>query len=299
MNKSIHRSIKTLEQAVARFFEEMQEISHRQGARHFADRLPRDEVERVVEKLRVTYETVQGHAPEVPRKGYVRTDTNDTMGREIHEQHESYGLIGLSRVSGHRRLFGSSVEHGHFISLSIRRGKRMAGEHGERFRADTRVPIVEVDMTAAQFAELITSFNVGDGIPCTISHVEGVHMDPVPDGAGSELSVMHDHFRSEIAETVTTLKAAEVSLAAVLAKKSITKADRDEIAIIVRRAVRLLDDSAPFVVERFGENVEKMAAKGKSEVEAYLTMLVLQAGLATISGAKAAEPKELAEKEKP
>jgi hypothetical protein len=36
------------------------------------------------------------------------------------EKHESYGMVHLGRIQGTTRLFGSSVKHQHYISITIR-----------------------------------------------------------------------------------------------------------------------------------------------------------------------------------
>ncbi len=40
--------------------------------------------------------------------------------------------------------------------------------------------IVEVEMSYTQFAEAITSLNIGDGIPVTITKVNGAFVEPCP-----------------------------------------------------------------------------------------------------------------------
>jgi len=194
--------------------------------------------------------------------------------------------VQISRGSSSgQRLFGSSVMHQHVFTLRVLRGMRVATDHGERFSSDGRVPIVEVALTPAQFVEMITTMNSGEGIPCTIEHVEGVRMDRTPDDAGSELKVMSDLFKERLAGVVKELDAHDASLGTLLEKKTFTKADKEQIRSVVNAAARLLSDSAPFVVKTFGEHVEKAAAKGKLEVEAFIATALHKVGIKAIRDA--------------
>jgi hypothetical protein len=57
------------------------------------------------------------------------------------------------------------------------------------------------------------------------------------------------------------------------------------IRSVVRAAARLLDDNAPFVIKTFGEHVEKAAAKGKLEVEAFITTALHKIGVKAVRDA--------------
>jgi len=132
---------------------------------------------------------------------------------------------------------------------------------------------------------MITTMNSGEGIPCTIENVEGVRMDRTPDDAGSELKVMSDLFKERLAGVVKELNAHDEGLGVLLEKKTFTKEDKKQIRGIVNDAARLLSDSAPFVIKTFGEHVEKAAAKGKLEVEAFIATALHRVGVKAIRDA--------------
>jgi hypothetical protein len=73
--------------------------------------------------------------------------------------------------------------------------------------------------------------------------------------------------------------------APLLEKKTFTKEDKKQIRGIVNDAARLLSDSAPFVIKTFGEHVEKAAAKGKLEVEAFIATALHKVGVKAIRDA--------------
>lgn len=287
--RSVHQSIKTLEDAVGTFLADWDDYRAR---RKFGkggggeERIAASDLSPMFRKLKAAHDASTGNAKKVPRKEYERKVRQDNCRDEIEETHESYGLVQFARdYSSGQRLFGSSVVHQNIFSLHILRGKRCATDSGERFYSDGRVPIVEVVMTPAQFVEMITTMNSGDGIPCTIKSVEGVRMDYTPDDSGSELKVMSDLFKERLAKTVKDLAEHDAALGSLLDKKTFTKADKDQIRGTVHAAFRLLDDSAPFVVKVFGEHVEKMAAKGKLEVEAFIATALHRVGIRAIHDA--------------
>lgn len=294
--RSVHRNQKTLEAAVEGFIADVEATIaskrdlKRKGQDSAASWITLEAVIAPMYKLQAALDEFRGEARPVPRKPYERTTVKrEVHGKEITESHESYGMVGIHRVSGGgvrgHRLFGSAVEHGHFFMLRIMRAKRVVAEFGEQFYSDGRVPIVEIALTAAQFAEMITTLNVGDGVPCTITDVEGVSMDSVPDDAGSELRRFHDDFKEHLTDIVDKLVVAEKTVEEVLAKKSITVADKDVIRRTVHTAVRVLNDHAPFVLKQFSESTEKMIAKGKTEIESFVNLVFQRAGIKAISAA--------------
>lgn len=98
------------------------------------------------------------------------------------KQYPSYGMIQLSRSSiggTGTALFGSSIMHNDVIRLTISNGFMEREDSQDNYYAKTsrKNCIVEVDMSYTQFAEAITSLNMGDGVPVTITNIGG---QPVP-----------------------------------------------------------------------------------------------------------------------
>src|SRR6185312_8767541 len=95
------------------------------------------------------------------------------------EEHESYGVVGFNRVTGNPgSLFGSSINHSNFIRLRISRAAREW--HLSTYWYRDREQLIELDLSAAQFADLITSMNVGVGVPCTLRYVGTDRMAECP-----------------------------------------------------------------------------------------------------------------------
>jgi hypothetical protein len=287
--RSIHQSTRTLEDAVAGFLADCEaRQEHQKRLREKKDysshHISFEDMWASLGQLRAAYEAATGKAPKVPRSKYKR-EIQKSIGRgnELIETHESYGMVQINRTqSSGSRLFGSSIAHQHVFRLGVYRGQRRVVDTGESFSQNGRVPIVEIVLTANQFVEMITSHNSGDGNPCTLSSVEGVRMDPPPDNAGSELKLVRQQFEEELAETSKALTAHDKELATILEQKTFTKADKEKIRSVVSRAERLLRDSAPFILGIFGEHVEKMAVKGKLEVDSFIQLALHRAGIKAV-----------------
>src|SRR5271169_5775120 len=87
-------------------------------------------------------------------------------------RHPSFGIVNLVRTTTRgRTLFGSSILHDTYVTLTISHAQIDRDLSQDWIMEDVSLPhstIVEVDMSATQFAEMITSFSQG-GTPCTIT----------------------------------------------------------------------------------------------------------------------------------
>ena len=88
----------------------------------------------------------------------------------IKTTHPSYGTLMFNRAYGGKTpLFGSSIEHSNVITMELRHADITRGLNRDNIFGDK--PIAKVEMSYSQFAEAITSFGCGTGIPCTIRYM--------------------------------------------------------------------------------------------------------------------------------
>lgn len=145
---------------------------------------------RVVDQIMLDYDEEHGTF-EPPRSKYSFEPKNGRDGSV--ERHESFGIAQLTRPSGGRRLVGAvNDSHPNWITLAIYRGRRHMDEylHTEHWMTEG-LPVVEVDFSVYQWAELISSMN-GTPITCTLDTVHGVSMDPVPSEVKSVFERTYD-----------------------------------------------------------------------------------------------------------
>ncbi len=200
---------------------------------------------------------------------------------ENRETHPSYGLIQISRISGGiGPLFGSSIDHHGSIRLRVSRASICRDLH-RTWYSDSGGQVIEVEMSAHQFAEAITTLNCGFGVPCTIRHLLGEHPEDPP--AVHDRKQFLGEFSAVMKELADQLRKHREAVVAILEKKSLTKADREAILEGFRKVERDVGANIPFIHEQFNEAINKTVAEAKAEVDAFVTHAVVSAGLAALA----------------
>ena len=201
---------------------------------------------------------------------------------ENSETHESYGLIGCSRISGGtRNLFGSSINHSNTISLRIKTATKQ--RHNDRDWYFGRKQLIEVEMSQTQFAEMITSIGVGDGVPCTLRYVNNWDRIPDPPDVNQRL-VFEKEFKNHIKKIEEScLNEIKSSKDMLLRKGSITKKEREYISNNIDRLLNIIGDHIPFIQKSFNEAMDKTVSEAKGEVEAFVMNKVTSLGLEKIN----------------
>ena len=202
---------------------------------------------------------------------------------EFEREHPSYGILHLSRMSGGTsaiRLFGSPLAtHYGTIRLTISKGKWIHRLNHDRYFGMSK-DFIEVEMSAAQFADAITSLNMGSGTPCTIRYVQGERIPAPPDHA-TEAEHIHDNFENTLgkfAAKANTYRKRIEELTSKLSQKA-----RDEIRIALDVIEDQLGSNVPFVVKQFQEATTRITTSAKAEVDAFVTGVVRAAGLQSIA----------------
>jgi hypothetical protein len=195
---------------------------------------------------------------------------------EFEREHPSYGLVHISRITstGAVRLFGSPLAH-HYgtIRISVGSARWQHGLHHDRYFGGLTGEHVEIEMSAAQFADMITSLNIGGGTPCTIRRLAGVHIPNPPDHA-TEAEGSIDKYK---AKARTYRKKIED-----LTSKLSTKV-KDEIRIALDVIEDQLGSNVPFVLKQFQEATTKITTAAKAEVDSFVSHVVRAAGLEAIA----------------
>lgn len=210
---------------------------------------------------------------------------------EIEEKHPSFGLVRLARIQGRTQLFGSSLDHHDgYVELSISEGIRCRSGHGYDFYHSGR-KLIDIMLSEAQFAQMITTWNSGNGVPCTIDHVAGEDGYRPTWPAGDQPSD-GARVRSEFSDRVSDVRKRVDELAAemgsVIEKKTLTNADREKLRSIVSAVSRLINDSGPFMAGQFVEATETTVQRALTEIDAFVGRIVQQTGLDALRDMQAA-----------
>lgn len=188
-------------------------------------------------------------------------------------EHPAFGQISLSRITGTRTLYDSDFKHRHFVRITIRHSELHRGLSRDWHFA--RGEVASVNLSEAQWATFVSSFGLGNGVPCTIDSIAGKHVPEFPlRDEGQEFKAEAD---SKLAESVQALDAA---IAAVTENTiGLTKTKAAALLEPLKRARMQIAQNLPFVAQQFGEHMEARVEKAKVEVNAYMTATLVHAGL--------------------
>ena len=191
------------------------------------------------------------------------------MGINDHKvaEHESYGTIIVSRMQsgGQHPLFGSSLQDRNTIRLEIKSAK-IARTLSTDFIHPGR-QIIEVELSQSQWAEMVSSIGVGEGTPCTIRYINGKQMEDCP--YISVRDQFDDEFDDSVQESLEGLRNAVAACEGLLGKKSVTKADREQVLSLIRKAYREVSDAVPFIKKQFTEQMDNTVKEARGEIEAF------------------------------
>jgi len=172
-------------------------------------------------------------------------------------EHESFAMLGITRssCSFSQNLFGSSIQHSHTIKLKIAPAKIDRMLNRDWFHANTK-PYIEVEMSYSQFAEAITSMNVGDGVPVTLRRLDGRMIEDCPQF--DKRQEFEKEFEKEMLKIGKSLRVLTEQAEALLSeKKPPTKADKETILKGIKMLRQEIESNVPFIQSSFNEQMDK------------------------------------------
>jgi flagellar biosynthesis/type III secretory pathway protein FliH len=197
------------------------------------------------------------------------------------ETHESYGVLSISRVTGTPRpLFGSTIRHGDTITLKISEGKVYRDFQKNRY--DDGKQFIEVEMSAAQFAEAITTLNVGCGVPVTLRHVNGKQIADPPSIDFKEQA--KNELKEEMGELAERIEELAKDAKEILERKgsTIKAGEKEKLLKDLLFLTQEVRSNIPFAHQCFQEAVEETIVQAKAEVDSCLTSMRERLGQAAL-----------------
>ncbi len=200
-------------------------------------------------------------------------------------------MVGINRTqSNGTHLFGSIATHHSFITLTVKKAERVRHLAQDWYHADS-LPIVEIEMSHSQFAELITSPGIGEGVPCTIRGLNGklVEKCPPPENMDSKYSGDLEKTTKETVRTLTQL-AQQLGQSLLPGEKTLNKSELKALLGQIQSALMSITDSIPFIEKQFGEEMETQRDKMIGELEAVANHIIHQTGLNALAEANKSLP---------
>jgi len=196
--------------------------------------------------------------------------------QETIKKHPSYGMLSFHRVTGAATpLFGSSIQHRDTIRLTLKEGEVKRSLNKDWYFGGKQ--LFEVEMSLSQFAELITSLNMGDGIPVTILSTEAQkRIEPCPFESKTELHQreFQEHLRKTYEKSRVLLRQVKERFST---KKALTKKEKEEILNILNTLSYDIGSNVDFQVKQFQEQMEKTVQEAKGEIESFYQNRMIEA----------------------
>lgn len=182
--------------------------------------------------------------------------------------HPSYGTLLFNRAYGSKTpLFGSSIEHSNVITMELRHADITRGLNRDDIFGNK--PIAIVEMSYSQFAEAITAFGQGTGVPVTIRYTEKDGRIPFCDFVSKR-----EQFTGEFKEqTSKAMKKSEELIEEVAeffsSKKALTKTDKENILKKLNMLKSDIGSNIEFIADQFNEQMDKTVMEAKGEIESF------------------------------
>lgn len=207
--------------------------------------------------------------------------------KTIRKSHPSFGVINLSRVSGHVALFGSATRHSNFIALSIKVADAISDPTSGEMRTFATEQVVEVYLSESQFAEFVSRWNSGEGTCCTIVRRSEpgsklVSIEAPPPAA----KPVRETFESVADAAISNLKDDLTRLAdeiATICEGRLPKKSADRLHMILRTLRENPSPNLRFAQKMINEGLEKAMARAKLEMEAAARGILQRVGLASLA----------------
>lgn len=206
---------------------------------------------------------------------------------EIVESHPSFGMVSVSRYTcvPAQHFFGSAIAHNAGVSLTVSKASKHRNLSSNFYFEDDE--LIEINMTEAQFAELMCSFN-SSGVPCTLNHVNRhaantyaeISVPPCPER--NERKEIESEFKREMKNLSTGLQDLIDKARMFQTKPSINRQDRKEFLAIAETLQRKIDSCLPFIHSQFNEAMDSVLVHAKADLESFTGQILRQAGLDSV-----------------
>ena len=216
--------------------------------------------------------------------------TPPTLNEHGDEVHPAFGNITVNRssvVGGPHNgavLFDSEIAHRETITVKISPATRSRDLNHDWIHA-TGKPLVEVEMSMAQWASFVSSMNSGSGVPCTIRKTETEWDVPGLEFA-PRLALSAQETRSAAERAFSDIKDALAEVEEVIDSKAGVKALRSAIGTL-RARINNAVPNVDFATKSLRKHTEDVMQKARADVEAMVTQHAISLGIDPAAASKA------------
>ena len=191
--------------------------------------------------------------------------------------HPSFGMLRFSRIHGRSGyLFGTEIQADNYIQLELSLGELQRDLSNDWYH--DRDTMFRIKMSPNQFSELITTLNIGSGVPVTIEEVMGEKIEQCND-MESKKTYTHNQFKQRMAEFMSEINSKYKEAEQIINKKNLSKDDQEKLKWFYQRMSQEVKQNIPFFVKCFQEVMDKVVLDAKSEIDSALLHSVVSAGI--------------------
>lgn len=202
-------------------------------------------------------------------------------------EHPAMGLLALSRLHGSHgtSLFGSRVKHSETVKITLRNAEMRRSLSRDWYAANDI--IAQVEMSPAQWAEFVSSFGMGDGVPVTIRYKRtGEFLECPPYEEPQTTFEAHEIDLNRAVEEgrkmLNQMMAEIDALGDAPGKKKIAELRRN-----LKIEIGNLLSNLPFIGNSLKKSMDATVQEAKIEMDAFAQNHVILAGLRSIAENKA------------
>lgn len=213
------------------------------------------------------------------------TVSKNARGEQIID-HPAFGMVSVNRIhSTGTTLFASDLRHAEIIELEIYEGRMVEHDGVQRPAREQRRPIVSISLSAAQWASLVCSFGLGEGVPCTLTRKPespGKRVAPI-----KHIESTRQRFDRNIEESAERqllhLQNDLDSLRGMLTKGKAGKRELEELVRSMSAHLTNLPKNLSFSTQLIKESMDSIVSAGKAELEASAVGVAMRLGVKEIS----------------
>ena len=194
-------------------------------------------------------------------------------------EHPSFGKIILGSYVGESTFFGSDIAHNNGMRITIKEATISRGLGQDWMHS--KKPIVEIVLSKQQWAELISSVNMGDGVPCTIKYRQDkgrITTAKMP----NKFDTLESEVNMSYKDSLDKIRNASSLVNGMLNNKTLKKSDLREVKSAIDLAAQDLSSNASFYMESAKEELDKMVSDAKHSVEGFIQHTASKLGIKRI-----------------
>lgn len=189
---------------------------------------------------------------------------------------EAAALIAFRRTQCTRdNLYDVPYPVQGYITMSVSR-VRQHRSSGDTYHMNSN-ELIEVKMSYSQFAEAITTMNYGCGIPCTLNYFNGEKIPPIENQI-HEVDLSTNDVIDEVNEIMTRVK----NLYDEVAAAKISKGLQTRLLSQISSLSGVFKDRLPFIEKVYIEKLDKLKAKVKTDIAAWMDHIAITKGIESI-----------------